>query len=112
MPYGYGGGYGGPPSLYQMAFQPPPPRAWWQNYLPPQGNRSDQNYRGNKSDPGNAMAPYGPAGGPDNAPPMNPYDPATVSRRQQMQQAMQMGQRGLSMLQPRQPMHTGPYPWI
>ena len=38
-------------------------------------------------------------------------DPERKDNRNQ-QQATQLGQLGLSMLQPRPPAHTGPYPWI
>lgn len=96
----------------------------------PYGDRSDQTPRGNQPDRGNAMAPPGqqPPGGPDNNP-QSGYDPNTVSpgwgapswmralnvrpNQQQMQRgALGMGRLGLSMLQPRPPTQTGPYPWI
>jgi hypothetical protein len=103
-----------------------------------QGDRSDQSGNQNQPDTGNSMAPPGqtPRGGPDNTS-MSGYDPSTVSpgpraygyqpanwmralsgfggggaRRPNMNQSLAMGALGLSMLQPRQPAHTGPYPWI
>src|SRR5262245_36700916 len=42
----------------------------------------------------------------------DPQDEQTARRRRQQQQQLQMAQYGLSMLMPRQPTHTGPYPWI
>jgi hypothetical protein len=93
------------------------PPAWRDN------DRSDQTRQGNQPDTGNAMAPSGGAGGPDNTP-MSGYDPNTVAgydpgwmrmfgggwRRPNM---MNMGALGLSMLQPRYPQRApGPYPWF
>jgi hypothetical protein len=109
------GGFFNPPS----ARMPP-----W-----PGGDRSDQRGNRNQPDPGNAMAPPGqtPAGGPDDNPQAG-YDTNTVSpgydpgwmrmfggaagAKRNANQAMMMGAFGLNMLQPRQPTHTGPYPWI
>jgi len=121
---GQGGGQQNPWStMYNMWFSPS------------QGDRSDQNGNQNQPDTGNSMAPPGqaPQGGPDNSPQSN-YDPYTVGPRpsygyqpsdwmrwlsatrgpnqQQQRQAQSMGMLGLSMLQPRPPTHTGPYPWI
>lgn len=116
---------GGQLSLLQMMMQPYPQRQ-------PFGDRSDQGPRGNQPDPGNAMAPPGqtPPGGPDNNP-QSGYDYSTVSpgwgapswmqmlgggnqrnRNRDPRGGQQMGLLGLSMLQPRPPTHTGPYPWI
>lgn len=118
---------GGQLSLLQMMMQPYPQRQ-------PFDDRSDQTPRGNQPDRGNAMAPPGqtPPGGPDDNP-QSGYDYNTVSpgwgapswmrmlqgvsnprggNNQQRGNPLQMSLLGLSMLQPRPPTHTGPYPWI
>src|SRR5262245_35721852 len=41
----------------------------------------------------------------------DPQDEQAAKRRRQQQQ-LQMAQYGVGMLMPRQPVHTGPYPWI
>lgn len=91
-------------------------------------DRSDQNNRGNQSDPGNTMAPPGqtPPGGPDDRA-MSGYDPTTVGYQpaawMRALAGMSGGQRdprratnlsllGLSMLSPRQPTAPRPLPWI
>jgi|SRR5262245_6507297 len=42
----------------------------------------------------------------------DPSQPSQLQRRQQQQRQLQMAQMGLGMLRPRQPAHSGPYPWI
>jgi len=117
-----------------------PQSMWPQQWKdqPSNGDRSDQNGNQNQPDTGNPMAAPGPAGGPDSNP-QAPYDPNTVSpqssyggydpaswmkamanlgggagasAKRNANQAMSLGAFGLSMLQPRPPAHTGPYPWI
>lgn len=103
-------------------------------------DRSDQSRKGNQSDPGNAMAPSGPPGGPDNQP-MTGYDRNTVApaygfepsswmrtfarmgnafgandQRSPQRSGMNnpystMGLLGLSMMQPRQAPPPQWMPW-
>src|SRR5262245_32704566 len=84
-------------------------------------DRSDQSGNNNQPDTGNAMAPSGSTGGPDNTP-QSGYDPNTVQgygyepsswmkalsglgtpagTKRNANQALNMGAFGLSMLQPR-----------
>jgi hypothetical protein len=99
--YGYGGGPQDQLSLYSMLLRQPGyggmvnPRMMFQQgqQRPPQQPQQipwwQQQFWSN---PGAANSP-------------DRKDP-------RQQQGMQMGQLGMQMLQPRQPTHTGPYPWI
>ena len=44
--------------------------------------------------------------------PETPEQKRQREQQRRMQQMQMMGQMGLGMLQPRQPAHSGPYPWI
>jgi hypothetical protein len=88
--YGYGGGPQDPLSLYSMMLQQPGYGGMLNPRMQPQRPPWWQQQFWNN--PGAANSP-------------DRKDP-------RQQQSMQMGQLGLQMLQPRQPMHTGPYPWI
>jgi len=101
------GGYGADPRQQQGMFM--------QRYFGvPQGDRSDQNPRGNQGDGGNPMAAGGPPGGPGPdprapSPPDQNYDPSVVKRRNNM---LNMGMMGLQMLQPQPPGSAGAPPWL
>lgn len=119
-------------SLLSMMY--PPQQGGFFNMFAPQrrsGDRSDQQGNSNQPDRGNVMAPpQGTQGGPDNNP-QSGYDPNTITSSpagfdpgwmrlfagtgasaKRNPNPFGMGAVGLSMLQPRQPTHTGPYPWI
>ena len=109
-----------------------PQSMWPQEWRDPKygqaGDRSDQQGNRNQPDRGNVMGPpQGAPGGPDNKA-QSGYDTNTVSpgydpgwmkwfggaapAKRNAKAALTMGGFGLSMLQPRPPTHTGPYPWI
>src|SRR5262245_23571665 len=103
--YGYGGGpQQDQLSLYSMMLRQPGMGALGFNMMNPRMMFQ----QGQQQPPRQQMPWWQQMSRPDQA-----QDPERKNRQQQQQQqAMQMSQLGLSMLQPRQPMHTGPYPWI
>lgn len=101
--YGYGGGGNGSPlSLYSMLYRTPGQPGYGYGQQPQQSQMFPQ--RAPQQVPWWAQMFWNK---PDQA-----QDPDKKNDKTQQQQAMQMGQAGLQMLQPRQPTHTGPYPWI
>jgi len=100
--YGYGGG-GSPLSLYSMLYRAPGQPGY--GYGPPQQPQVFQQ-RSPQQVPWWAQIFWN---NPDKATDPAKKDDASAGNQKQ---AMQMGQIGLQMLQPRPPAHTGPYPWI
>jgi len=103
--YGYGGGSPQDQlSLYSMMMRQPGMGALGFNMMNPR-----MMFQQGQQSPPRQQMPWWQQmfwNRPDQA-----QDPERKDNRNQ-QQATQLGQLGLSMLQPRPPAHTGPYPWI